>query len=404
MTNVKNLARDKIIRDALSAGKNAKQIDAELRKHGFKEKYNPLLYKGNWENLLPRAGEQFKNMGRDMSTAGGELIYNIGKPFKAAMDAPSGIKMEMFKRSLGDNSKVKNVLEGMAAGYGASKVISKIPGPVGKIGGLGGAVTGGLVGLAGGPEKFADMILEPYNMSVKPEIDLAKGLIKTGISKSNIPPQQLIEEYKAKRKDSDIRDVAQGALDNPAYALLDTAGAWAPIAGKGLAKTGRAVQKSKLPNVIKEIALSPEQREFNRELTNAIASGKVKSSNLYGGFNVLDNNLTANRENIAHYIITNQDNGLTKGELNLAKKLKTDLTAAEKKAIKEGYLNADDAKRNVVSQYVMQNILDESNLLQKDIDDILRGQPLRPEAKQMIDVKMANRIRKLVNEGSDLYV
>ena len=402
MVDERTLKKNQIIAESLAKGLKAKDIDKELEKAGIHEKFNPLTYKGNWVNFLPKAWEQTKNIGRDLSTAGGDLFKTLGEPFSNAMSAPMGIKTEVFKQSLGDNSKLKDVLTGMGAGYAAGRALTKIPGPIGKIGGLGGMATGAFVGLAGGPEKFAQTILEPYNLSVQPEIDLAKGLIKTGISKSDIPVEQLVQEYKDKRKGGDIRNVAQGALDNPAYAIMDTAGAWVPLSGRALAKGGAAIQKSKAPLFIKEMLLSPEQRAFNRELTEAMASGKVKASKMYGGYNNLDQSLLANREEIARYIMTNKGN-LSKQELSLAKQLKKDLLTAEKRAIKEGYIDPAAAKRNVVSQYVMQDLIGDTNLIQQDIDDILRGNKLRKEAREMITPDVENRIRSLVQEGSDLY-
>ena len=376
---MENNNRNRIIQEGIKNNKGVKQINKELRIAGEKE-YNPLLYKENYKNWNNWA-KDFKSLGRDFSTMGGAIIDPIRKTVVDVYKAPSYLKTQVLQDALtgaaksasANNKRLSGMLKGAAEGYVVGKAVPKI-------GGLAGIVTGGIMGLVGegdmkkGAKDVTNSILSTYNTSIDK------------INKGEFHPL----------------DIAQGAFNHPVMAAMDFAPLYMKPAGKLINATTSRIPKN-APKFVQQIFPSKEYRNFNRALTNSINYAKGEASELYNGITKLEASPWVNREEIVNYIRSNKAN-LSKGDLQLAKRLRKDLINNQKYAIKQGLLSEQANKDDIISQYVMHNIAGNSDLLHGDVRNIIQGKPLRATAKQIIkENKLKNELNQLIKEGEELY-
>lgn len=372
--------RDRIIQGGISKGYRVEDINKQLSKANLPE-YNPLTYLPNYMNLPREAVTDLSDLGKGLTTAGAEFIKGIYDLTTPIYKAKQGEKMEAvkqaFKKAVVDNERTKRLLAGTAIGAGAGSVI---PG----VGTLGGALTGGMVGLLG-PKDFANAALSTYNTRVE---DLPFYFEKGNL----LQPRK-------KASAVDYKDIAQGIFQNPLFATMDIAGVGG--AGKKIGQASKAVT-SKAGNV-QQLLPGSNLAEFNREITNAKQWSRTKNADIYQGYNALARSPLAKRQEIVKNIVSNT------GELNeidkkIAELLKADLKRAEQTKIGLGILEPEYSKQNTIAQYVMDNVRDESNLLHKDIMDIIQGKPLRESALKMFnDSPLGDRVLNLIQKGEDLY-
>ena len=366
-----NKLRNEIINQGIDRGFKATEINNVLRKQGLRE-YNPLTTAKNYMELLPNLGKGATQIARDLGTFGGAVI----KPISDIAYTPSGYRMEKAKQAFREavkNPTMKNAVKGAVAG---GAIGSRIP-SVGGI--LGGALLGGTIG-ALGLKDFSNAMVSTYDTDLN-----TLGKVKRG-------------EYKL----GDLaKDVAQGALRNPAYVALDVAPVVAKPVSKSIGKIVDSVPEN-APMAIQQILPSKQVRNFNRGLTESIVSSKAKASDMYRGYISLDEVPNINREELVRHLTTNKSN-LTGKELQVANNIKKNLIDNEKELIKMGEKDEDSAKANTIAQYVMQHIAKDSNLLHKDIVDIINIRRLDKEAKPLIDDTLGKRINKLIDEGEALY-
>ena len=366
-----NKLRNEIINQGIDRGFKATEINNVLRKQGLRE-YNPLTTAKNYMELLPNLGKGATQIARDLGTFGGAVI----KPISDIVYTPHGYRMEKAKQAFREavnNPTMKNAVKGAVAG---GAIGSRIP----SIGGiLGGALLGGTIG-ALGLKDFSNAMASTYDTDLN-----TLGKVKRG-------------EYKL----GDLaKDIAQGALRNPAYVALDVAPVVAKPVSKSVGKIVNSVPEN-APMVVQQILPSKQVRNFNRGLTESIVSSKAKASDMYRGYISLDEVPNINREELVRHLTTNKSN-LTGKELKVANNIKKNLIDNEKELIKIGVMDADSAKADTVAQYVMQHIAKDSNLLHKDIVDIINIRGLDKEAKPLIDDALGKRINKLIDEGEALY-
>lgn len=359
-------SKEQIIKAGLDRGLNARQMDKLLGNFGY-GKYNPLLYSSNYTNIPGNIAENARDLARGLTTVGGEFIKPIQDVTAAAYQAPYGDKMEATKRAFikaVNTPRIKNMAKGTAIGAGAGSII---PG----VGTVGGAITGGLVGLLG-PKEFTNATLATY------------GLSTDAIKNRNV----------------DIRDIAQGIMDNPLYVGMDVAGIGG--IGKSIGKGAKSLAGK--AGVSQQLLSGSNLADFNRQITNEKLWSKTNAANLYGGFNELKGKPLAKRAEIARNISMNTGK-LTEADRRIANQLKQELIANEEVLVKAGIYEKDFVKNNTIAQYVMGNILKDSKLIHKDIMDILTGKPLDARAIQMLssDAKLKNRVYDLIKEGNKLY-
>lgn len=350
-----NLTRNDVIQYGLNNGYKARDINAALSKAGLGT-FNPLTYGGNWQQLPGRLVEQGKELGRDLTTLGGALV-GVG-PY--AMQGNT--IQEKFLNAI-NSEPLRRTAAGVAAGAAAGRAIPK----VGMIGGglIGGAsaLLGGDKGPIEGGKNLVNALLSTYNTS----IDDIKG--------GNV----------------DWRDLAQGAMENPLYAGLD---ALSLGGAKAIGKVGKAIAtKTGLEGLA----------DFNRRLTNSKLMASQNTADIYRGYNTLVDMPLADRARLVEEL-TKGSSGLEGETLALANQLKTDLRTASDILADMGIFTKDYSRDNTIAQYVMGNIRDESNLLHKDIMDIIQGKQLRPTASKMFeDKKLGNKVLSLIDEGERLY-
>lgn len=367
----KNKLRNEIINQGIDRGFKATEINNVLRKQGLRE-YNPLTTAKNYMELLPNLGKGATHIARNLGTFGGAVI----KPISDIAYTPSGYRIEKAKQAFREavnNPTMKNAVKGAVAG---GVIGSKIP----SIGGiLGGALLGSTVG-ALGLKGFGNTIASTYDTDLSTLAKVARGEYKLG----------------------DLaKDVSQGAMRNPAYVALDIAPIVAKPVSKSVGKIVNSVPEN-APMFVQQILPSKQVRNFNRGLTESIVSSKAKASDMYRGYISLDEVPNINREELVRHLTTNKSN-LTGKELQVANNIKKNLIDNEKELIKMGVMDADSAKADTVAQYVMQHIAKDSNLLHKDIVDIINIRGLDKEAKPLIDDALGKRINKLIDEGEALY-
>ena len=388
ISKVLDVSRNDIIKYGIDNNYKANETNKVLEASGYK-KYNPATTLYNYQKLGPNLLQNATDMARDLRTFGGIMVEPLVGISRDVYKAKPGTKMHelarSFKKAVNDNENRKlygSTATGMAVG-------SLIP----KLGPVGGGLLAAGSSIAGGPKGIANAILSSYDTSLS---DLRR------VKEGNMSLSEL------------IGNMAQGAFRNPLYATLDTA----PVTGRAVGKV--ATESTKLlPTPIRQLLPTPEQREFNRQITQSLGSAKARTSNVYEGYKLLDTMPLADRVEILKDITTNKSklNPQTKA---LAERIKKDLRAAEDEFIKRGYLDRDFSKSNTVAQYVMQ-FLDDDRILHGHIDSYIRGKNFLPGREKNIrittgdpydltveqiimgDNKLRNKINKLIAEGDKLY-
>ena len=358
-------SKEEIIQAGLSRGFNSRQMDKLLNNFGYGN-YNPLTYAPNYINLPSNVVKGAKELARGLTTAGSEFIKPIQDITAAAYQAPSGEKMEAVKKAFiksVNTDRISNMVKGAAIGGVGG---SLIPG----IGTVGGAITGGIAGLIG-PKEFANSILSTYGMDVD---DIATG---------NVDP----------------RDIVQGTMSNPLWAAMDVAG----IGGVGKSIGRRAKTLAGKTGIGQQILSSERLGEFNREITNEKLWNRTNAADLYGGYNTLKSKPLADRVKIVENVTLNKGS-LKEADQMIADQLKKDLINNEQMLVKAGIYTPEFVKNNTVAQYVMGNILKDSDLIHMDIMDILSGRRLDDRAIQLLNKNgMRTKIAKLIQDGNKLY-
>lgn len=371
--------RDEIIQSGIAKNYKVSRINQELKEKGLQE-YNPLTYLPNYLNLPKEAWQDLsKELAEGLTTAGSTFVrglYDVTTPiYKAPQDKKMEAVKKAFQKAVLENDSLKRLGAGTAIGATAG---SFIPG----VGTVGGGLTGGMLGLLG-PKDFTNALLSTYNTRVEdlPSINLQDG--KVQFNKGNIDP----------------RDIAQGIFQNPLWASMDIAG----IGGIGK-KAGQAGKEltSKIGS-LQQLLPGSKLADFNREITNSKQWSRTQNADLYQGYNALAKKPLAKRQEIVKNIVSNTGE-LNEKDLAIANAIKKDLQTAEQARINLGILEPEYSKQNTIAQYVMDNIRDESNLLHKDIMDIIQNKPLRETALKMFNESpLADRVLNLIQEGEDLY-
>ena len=357
-----SVTRNDIIQYGLSKGYKVRDIDRALNKAGLGS-YNPLTEASNWQQIPGRLVEQGKELGKNLSTLGGAMIGSINQGMQG------GNIQEKFLNAI-NSEPARRTITGALLGGAAGSVL---PG-IGTIGGglIGGtaALLGGEKGLVEGGKNLIDAVLSTYNTSLE---DIGKGNV-------------------------DWRDIAQGAMQNPLYSGLDILS----VGGaKALGKAGKSIASK--TGMAQKIFPGTSQGELNRYLTNAKLWASQNTADVYGGYNKLLETPLASREKIVNALTKGTIEGLNKDELAIANQLKTDLHTASDILSDMGVFDKDFSRDNTIAQYVMANLLD-TNLLHKDIMDIIQGKPLRETTSKMFeDPNLSKRVLSLIDEGEQIY-
>lgn len=357
-----NLSRNDIIQYGLNNGFRAKDIDKALSRAGMSP-YNPLANAENWRQIPGRFAEQGIEFGRNLSTLGGAMLGSI------AQGAKGGNIQEAFLNAI-NSEPARRTIKGAIGGAAAGKVIPKI----GTVGGalLGGtaALLGGERGLAAGSKDLVNALLSTYNTSTE---RIGKG-------------------------DIDWRDLAQGAMENPLYSGLDILSFGG---AKAIGKTGKAIASK--TGMAQKLLPGNEVADLNRYLTNSKIWSSQNTADVYKGYNKLAETPFASRSKIVESIARGTTDGLNKEEAAIASQLKKDLRTSSDILSDLGIFDKDFSRDNTIAQYAMSNLLD-TNLLHKDIMDILSGKKLRPTASKMFEDKnLSKRVLGLIDEGEKLY-
>ena len=366
--------REQVIKTGISKNYKISKINKELQEIGEGE-YNPLTYLPNYLNLPKQAWSNLVEGSKGLITAGSEFVKPIHEISKAGFKAQPGKKLdavkEAFKKTILDNEQARRFVKGASIGAGTGLALGSLLSPVGiGVGTVGGALTGGMVGLLG-PKDFADTMLSTYHINLD---DI-------------------------KNKNIDYRDIAQGIFQNPLYAATDIGGPTGAL--KKIGKVGKAVAKD--TGSLQQIIPGKHLADFNRELTNLKQWSRTQNADIYGGYNQLAKTPLANRKEIVKNIVSNTGD-LTERDLALAEALKNDLRTSEREAIRLGLLDSTEARHNTVAQYVVDNLRDKSNILHHDVMKILNGQELDPQALNIIkEGNLLGDINRLINEGNKLY-
>lgn len=348
--------RSKIIETGLKNGNSAHAIERTLSSHNLGG-YNPLATKEYYKYLGSRVWPNAKEVARDAITLGGQMI----KPFADIVD-----KNKTIKQVLSDKG-IQNTLKGAVAG-------GAIGSKIGPLGATGGALIGGLIGNQG-IKNFTNSLLGTYNLST--ENFTGKGI--------------------------DPRDIAQGIAKNPVYAAGDflTLGGGKIFKG-GINKIGDTIPKD-APVFIRQILPNTEQRALNRRITEGVGNARTKTGKNYNAFTILEGNRNINRGEVARHIITGESS-LKGKDRTLAEGLRDSLGKNTQLGIDMGLLEADEARKNVISQYVMNKLGIDEGLRQLDINSIIDNKDLLPKAKEIIDSKnLSGKIADLIKEGAKKY-
>lgn len=356
-----NSIRDNLINYGLENNYTVKSINNVLREQGLEE-YNPLTYGPNYTNLGNRALENLRDIPTAMRTMGGTVVAPfVTESKRLAKDYPNMGVGERVARSF-----MKGVQDKQLQRIGRGAAIGAVAGSaIPAIGTLGGAITGGITGMLGGPKEMVDAGLSTYNTSLE---DIASG--NTG-----------------------WQDIAQGIMENPVYAGLDIAS----LGGvKNLSKGANTIGKvagESAPTALKSILPTKEMREFNRILSQETVSSRAKQAGKYEGFNRLDVSPFINREGIVRDLIANDKSMLGKGDATLSKQLKKDLRANETAAIRAGLITKEESRLNTVAQYAMSQLGSDDVRLFKDVADAISDG----------SYKQDKVLKGYVEKGKELY-
>ena len=356
-----NFSKNNFINYALSKGYSAKDINTALQDAGMGG-YNPLTYSGNWANLGTNAAKDVKEIGRGLTTVAGSLANSLREGIR------DGNIQEKFLSAI-NSEPARRTIKGMAAGAAAGKIIPK----VGTIGGalIGGtsALLGGNRGMIAGGKDLVDAVLSTYNTSID---DIAKG-------------------------NFDWRNALQGAMEHPVYASTDLL----PLGYKGVGKAGKAINAK--TGMMQKLMPGVSQANLNRYLTNSKLWASQNTADVYKGYNALSEAPLANRKEIVRAIRTNDLSKLNDADKLIANQLKTDLRSASDILSDMGIYDKDFSRDNTIAQYAMSNLLD-TDLLHKDIMDIISGRKLRDTASKMFrNPNLSKRVLSAIDEGERLY-
>lgn len=366
-----NSAKYSLVDYGINNGYTGSEINEALNKAGY-DKYNPLRAKANWENLLPNISKGAKEFYRDMRTIGGI----VAQPFMDVRDAKPGTKKEVAKQKFMEainNDRIQRMGAGAVAGAIAGSKLNKL------IGTAGGAITGGLVGLLG-PREMADAWLNTYDTSTS--------------------------DFGRKSASDIVANATQGAFRNPLMAGLDVLS----LGGaKAIGKAGRAVGRSipkNSPLWLQSLIQSPDVRNFNRDITQAIENAKAGNIDIIKPLNELGSTFKLDNEALARYIMLGDKGNLNKSQLELADKVLKSVRGGEEKAISYGLLDKQLSRRNVISQYVMQNVMDKiPNVLHRDVMSYIETGNLTPRMAQatLANPSLKQFIDTAISKGSKLY-
>ena len=360
---VQNLSKDALIQQYLDAGYRARDIDAKLQQAGLGG-YNPLTYSGNIKAIPGRAAQQAKALGRDLTTFGGDVVNTISSSIRS-----DGIIRDKFINAV-NSEPLRRTATGIAGGALAGSFIPFV-------GTIGGGLLGGSAALLGGDRGI-----------VEGSKDLVNALLSTYGTN--------LEEIR--NRDVNLKDVVQGILDNPLYAgmdILSFGGA------KALGRGGKALTSK--TGMTQKVLPGKELADLNRRLTNAKLWSAQNTANIYTGYNKLNEMPMASRSKIVDYIVSGTGD-LDKKELALADQLRKDLIQSSKQLEDLGIFEKDFMRNNTIAQYVMNDVRKDTNLLHKDIMDILEGNELRPSAAKMFEGNtLGDRVLNLIDEGANLY-
>ena len=358
-------SRNEIINAGVRNGLNYDQIGNALQGMGYAKDFNPLTVGENWRRLPGNIARNASDFARDLRTFGGILVEPFVQADKEAYKAPKGKKLQAainsFRRSVTSDPYRKIYSQG-AVGALAGTLLKRI-GPVG------GAALGVANAITGGPKGVINAFLSPYNTSVD---QITSGNFNLGRT-------------------------MQGVMDNPLYALLDTA----PLTMKAGSKIVNNIPDN-APKFIRQIFPPESQRKFNRAITQSMLNSRADLNDLYKGQLMLETMPLAKRNEILRNVITNTGN-LNDGEKLLANTIKSNLIEAKNKAIEKGHLDPEIDKINTTAEYIMY-MLPKHNLLHDDIVNILTGGELRDVAKNELSLKphLLKEINKLAKDGYKL--
>ena len=356
-----NSIRDNIINYGLENNYTVKSINNVLREQG-EEEYNPLTYGPNYTNLGSRALENLKDIPAGMRTMGGTVVAPfITESKRLVKENPEMGVGERIARSF-----IKGVQDKQFQRIGKGALAGAVAGsylPI--VGTLGGAITGGITGLLGGPKEMGNAMLASYNTSIE---DIASG--NTG-----------------------WQDIAQGIMENPVYAGLDALSLGGVKAGsKAMAKAGKVAEAS-APSTLKALIPSRDMRDFNRMLSQETVSARAKQAGKYEGFNTLDVSPNINREGIVRDLVANDSSLLSDSEKILSKQLKKDLRANETAAIRAGLITKEESRLNTVAQYAMSQIGSDDTRLFQDVANAIQDGSYKKDKV----------LKGYVEKGNELY-
>lgn len=357
-----SISRQDLINAGIRNGLTYDQTNRMLKEQGFATGYNPLLQAENYKQLGKNFRRNASEMARDLRSFGGYLLTPVNEVSKDVHYAKTGDKLSSAKKAFQNainDDKYRKTLAGAVAGAGVGTAIPKV-------GTLGGLLLGASLGINNGdPKKLLNDVLATYDIST--------------------------DNYKQRN----IKDVIQGAFRNPLYTALDTA----PLTGRGIGKIAQSIPENS-PLWARQLLPDKATRQFNRQISNSIVNAKEKNYGNYEGYLNLQEAPYASREKILKNIVTNKGD-LTKQEQLLADVIKTNLRDVENNFIERGYGDRKLFKDNAISQYVMYNLPEGTQLVHDDIMNIINGNKLRT-GNQVTD-SLINKINKLADEGGKLY-
>ena len=359
--------RDTIIQQGIQGGYKVSTINKVLRDNNQAE-YNPLTYGKNYLDIPKNLGRNAGEFARDARTISGMIVSPLMEVSKAPKGQRAKALQDKFINAI-YSEPMRKTFTGMAIGAGTGSVI---PG----IGTIPGAIAGSVTGLVGGPKNLANAVLSTYNTNVDNVLGLR----------------------------TDLRDVAQGAFNNPLYSGIDILSVGgAKAIGAGAKKLTRGLPDNS-PQFLRQLLPNEEQRKFNRALTEAKVASRAQSQDIFKAYRTLDTMPNANRLELVKEITMGNGN-LSKEERAVANALKVDLRAAEKQAIDLGILDKNLSRNNTIAQYVMAKLLDKlPTVLYDDVVNYIQtGSTSERLAKELASSKTNKLIDKIISDGAKKY-
>ena len=133
--------RQRIIEEGIKRNKSVKEINTVLNKYGL-DGFNPLTYTENYKRAFKNFAPQMVEFARDLRTQGGAIAKPILQTAHDLRTSPykTQVLIDAFKEGV-KNKDMRNLAKGAVAGAAIGKLTP--------ITTLGGAVVGGIAGLAG---------------------------------------------------------------------------------------------------------------------------------------------------------------------------------------------------------------------------------------------------------------